>query len=502
MIFILMVIAIIFPKTQLFVDEYTIPKWIAGVICINLYVFTLSTLLWKIKLHRLILSEHFVAISISLITLTEAIWGWIRLLISEQISIISGSFDNPSGYASCLSISLPFIIYYIKNITLKVVSMSLIISSVIMSQSRTGIICIIVILLIHVLSIAHIRHFVLKIASFLVIMTIFIGSLLFIKQNSSNGRFFIIQRSIEMIMDKPLFGFGNNGFETNYMKYQAHYFDLKPNAPEALVADNIKTPLNEYIYFTVNYGLTSLFILLAIIGGILWHCRNKRIPLTNPFKLSFIIILIFAFFSYPMYYPFTWFILCLDILYFFRDSILNSSHARIKIVSILGLLMSIYTLGHISVYISREIEWKNKFDYSTYLKSNKQIPLFQSVYSYKKKDSFFLYHYAKASLNNKEYHACFQLLKEREALVYDYYQAIIWGEYHYNQGNYTQAKKYYYLASCMCPSKFVPLYKIFNIYKILKDHENAQRMRELILNKQIKIDSKEIQQIRKAVRYS
>lgn len=93
-----------------------------------------------------------------------------------------------------------------------------------------------------------------------------LGGLYYWKQDSADGRLLAWQISVEMIADRPVFGWGSDGFDTFYMPYQADYFSRHPNSPFLLLADNLSHPFNEFLWFSVQYGIAGLIFLLFILG--------------------------------------------------------------------------------------------------------------------------------------------------------------------------------------------------------------------------------------------
>ena len=53
----------------------------------------------------------------------------------------------------------------------------------------------------------------------------------------------------------------------------------------------------------------------------------------------------------------------------------------------------------------------------------------------------------------------------------------------------------------MCPNRFIPLYKLFKIYKQLGDTEKMLKVGNIILNKKIKVPSQKIDIILNNVKY-
>ena len=81
------------------------------------------------------------------------------------------------------------------------------------------------------------------------------------KKDSADGRLLIWKVTTEMIAKKPLIGHGTNGFEANYMNYQADYFSENNNPKEALLAGNNKYAFNIFLKILSEYGLIGFIIL-------------------------------------------------------------------------------------------------------------------------------------------------------------------------------------------------------------------------------------------------
>lgn len=67
------------------------------------------------------------------------------------------------------------------------------------------------------------------------------------KKDSADGRLLIWQCTWNMIKERPLYGYGYGGFQANYMDEQAQFFRTHPNSRYAQLADDVKSPFNEYL---------------------------------------------------------------------------------------------------------------------------------------------------------------------------------------------------------------------------------------------------------------
>ena len=77
---------------------------------------------------------------------------------------------------------------------------------------------------------------------------------------------------------------------------------------------------------------------------------------------------------------------------------------------------------------------------------------------------------------------------------------ILSGEVCYELRRYDEAISHFEKASYMCPVKFAPLYRCYTIYKELGIKEKSDPLAEKILNKKVKIPSREIDHMRMEIR--
>jgi O-antigen ligase len=85
------------------------------------------------------------------------------------------------------------------------------------------------------------------------------------KKDSADGRLLLWTVSTKMILEKPLTGFGVDGFKKNYLLYQGEYFKNNPDSPYADLADNATSPFNEWLKIGVEQGIIGLLFIVGII---------------------------------------------------------------------------------------------------------------------------------------------------------------------------------------------------------------------------------------------
>ena len=181
------------------------------------------------------------------------------------------------------------------------------------------------------------------------------------KTDSTSGRAFILGRSWELVKEHPIIGHGHRGFEREYMLRQADFFREHPDSEYAVLADEIRHPLNEFLYVWVNYGVVAPVALLLLLLLPLWRwLRGDR--QMAPFLLPMTAILVFSFFSYPFYYPIAWLTVGVSVLYAIRRA-LNRWQQR-KVFPYLLLVLSLTVIGFTMNDAVHEHGWYRAYRHS------------------------------------------------------------------------------------------------------------------------------------------
>lgn len=131
-------------------------------------------------------------------------------------------------------------------------------------------------------------------SGFLLIITIFIISIYFIRRDSADGRLLIWYNTITMIKDYPLFGIGAGGWQANYMLYQAEYFLQNPNSPYILLADNIFYTYNEFLHITAEQGIVGLVVVTWLFYALFSYKEKNNTD--HCLESALITFLVFSFF--------------------------------------------------------------------------------------------------------------------------------------------------------------------------------------------------------------
>jgi O-antigen polymerase len=175
---------------------------------------------------------------------------------------ITGSFDNPAGFAAVLSIGYPigiFLFTKAKNNERFLAALCLVVITIaiFISGSRAGVLAILfssgAYLLIRINVIIEFQQLIYYKLLSRLILCLFVGgaSILYYQKNdSANGRLLIWEVSSEMIKAKPLFGHGYDSFQAKYMDYQAEYFKRNTNSrfEQGMSGNSLLVDTNILIY--------------------------------------------------------------------------------------------------------------------------------------------------------------------------------------------------------------------------------------------------------------
>lgn len=498
----------LFITASYFVDMYIVPKWIFCLIIVGLITFVFGILIFFKKC--LICNLIDIVILITSICILQAgygIWQYFYNFCVYSTNLkIAGSFDNPAGFASCLCSAAPFFVYLVKITYLRKIQwvawggFTFLFIAILLSQSRSGIVSIVIVLIAYSLqqNIFRRRKTILLISICVLVVGIYCFDM-----NSADGRLFIWKCAWRMVENKPLCGYGLGAFEAHYMDYQAQYFGEYPNSKFIMLADNVKHVFNGFLSIGIQFGILG-WLLLGILVAFLVYCYQKAQSLeTQIAGLSLLGVGVFACFSYPFMYPFVWIIVIGDIAiliynayspnFFYRKTM------RILLASIL-VICSSFLLYKLYFRIRVEIEWREVVNKSLKGQTIEMLPRYQQLMTQLGDVPYFLYNYAVELYIAGYYNSSLEVAKQCRKYWADYDLELLQGEILSKLGNVKESEYHYRLASQMCPVRFIPLFRLYVIYKEQGYVNKARKMALQILGKPIKVDSPIIQKIKQQVK--
>ncbi len=506
----------VFLTSGKFVNETNTPKFyfvlvfvLAAIVFITLtqkrltfYVTKSKTILW----------------GINIICFLQACYGILQFVgwFSSNHSqfAVTGSFDNPAGFATVLSVGFPVGVFlftksgqigkYFAAVILIAIAMA-----VFLSGSRTGILAIIISSVVFFLSGSNRINVFRQLSHYRLITALGIGCLavsVFIlyhqKKDSANGRLLIWRVSSEMIKDRPLLGHGYGAFKAKYMDYQAEYFKNNPGSDYALLADNVRHPFNEFIKVAVEFGIAGLLVVLFLILFVLLKIIESGKEDRGLVLSGIVSFLVFACFSYPLQYVAVWLLLVFYITISFPRKEIKIEKTPISIIArstiVIGCLASLF---YVYQQMRAEIKWKEIAINSLRGRTEEMLPEYEKLYSTSlKQNPFFLYNYG-AELNvagkfDKSlavFDLCMRYFNDIDV------QMLLANNCR-GLGKHGDAERHLKTAAAMCPVRFMPLYELAKLYEATGRHEKAIALAKKILDKKVKVPSPTVNAVKNEMR--
>lgn len=128
----------------------------------------------------------------------------------------------------------------------------------------------------------------------LVFGTLWAAKLYHFKKDSADGRLLIWRVGWNLFWEKPLTGFGPNGFQKTYMLRQGDYLKNHPDSPWTILAGDTSSPFNEWLKTGIEQGVTGLLFLFGIIFAVCLCPASVPLP-----RAVLAAIFTFSCFSYP-----------------------------------------------------------------------------------------------------------------------------------------------------------------------------------------------------------
>ena len=490
----------------LFTDAHLLPKWYLCLVGLAVTgVFATMVLLRGKRLYLHGEDISFISKVFTLTTALECLWVVVCIVRDglRQGGEV-GTLGNPAELALHLCIVLPLtarLVLHSKGWCWRIVYGAATVFSVgvlWLTQSRTGLICValyaIIGLWVWVQRFVHKRWLRWGLYG-VVVSAMLAGTIAYItshKSDSTSGRAFILQRSRELVKEHPFMGHGHRGFEREYMLRQADFFKEHPNSEYAVLADEIRHPLCEFVYVWVNYGVVAPVVLLVLLLLPLWRWWHGDKKL-SPFLLPMLAILVFSCFSYPFYYPIAWLTVGASVLYAARRVLYHWQ--KHPVFPYLLLAISIIMLGITAFDAVQEHRWYQAYRHS--LREDTALKEYEELYPYFSHTHVFLYSYAMASFKRKDLNKAKQMIGECGQHWSGYNRELLAGDICYYRKEYPEAITHYEMAHAMCPVRFAPLEGLYKVYDAIGDENRRREVADQIATKQVKVNSLDVMRIKR-----
>jgi len=469
---------------------------------------------WSLWLFYLLVRMETVSVEwlfagLVLIGSAQAIYGlgqymhWFSNLAAPNFRI-SGSFENPAGFAAVLSVCFPFALFLLakKKLYWKLtggLAAILISGAVVLSQSRAGVIAILVmggIWAVKALYIKGLNRFSnrTKIVGGIVLVVGLLVVLYFLKKDSADGRLLIWQCSARMIADRSLLGHGAGGFQLEYMIYQADYFRNHPASSYAMLADIVKHPFNEFVLLLVEHGLVGALLVGLFVYLLIREYRKNKNQETFYAMLCLSGIAVFACFSYPLGYPFVRLIVVFSAALIMQKepTVWQSPQRVTAVLKPVVLVVCVGLLALTCKMFYNEYYWNTIAQQSLAGETRRVLPEYARLYPWMNRNGLFLYNYA-AELNYiGEWKKSNELMTECSKLYNDNDIQLILADNYQQMKQYAEAEKHLKMAYDMIPNRFIPLYRLAKLYQQQGKNGQACKLAEIITTKPEKVSSMDV----------
>ena len=462
-------------------------------LCIGTIVLSIEN-----KIFKAVPFESFVKI-ILVVVLVETVWGFcqfcIQLIAREEI-FITGSFDNPVGFAFCLVASVPFLMYlYDKSKHKSLLIMAVFISlMIVLSASRTCQLALMAIIVIHIMRMKKIVSYLGKYKYWIAIFIAIVLAVLYLwKMDSFHGRLLIWRGALKRLSESPFVGYGIGGFEKNYMPFQADVLQHMSVYWRQL-ADDIFQPFNEWLRLAVEFGVIIPMCILFFLAK--FYIANFR--LSGKINILYLelmtILVILSFFSYPMYYPISWCIIGGIIGFGVNRQLYEISLSPMLKMSLNAICVAcfLFTSTIMFCYYS----WGKNLDVVITSQNSSNAVSFQKLYAVLKHETRFLYNYAVVLNRGQQFESSLFMTREALAKTNSYKIQLLMADNYRAIGKYQLEEECLQQAAKMCPNRFIPLYFLVKLYDKTGRKEKALQLATNILRKDVKVPSLSVGKIK------
>lgn len=329
------------------------------------------------------------------------------------------------------------------------------------------------------------------IIAFLIFISFSLYGLYLLKPASVEGRLLIWKVALQMIKEKPITGFGANGFTTNYMHYQASYLKSEATSQEKFLAGNNHSVYNEPLRLTVEYGLLGLLVYIWLIFIIVRMPVKRSISITSA-RSVLIAGIVWGLFSYPeQAFPvLSILLLALLCVACKRNNIIIQYRPLLSISKYLQLFSFIvscmFAIETIKLYRNHHLLF-NSFELIHENKVDQFIAECTKLEMGMKDEAFFWMFYCTA-LNKKEDNSVLEekiINWERLCPSSDAY--IMKGDLLQRLNEMDQAEEAYWLAHYMVPSRQKARSRLALLYKKQGRMDDALSLAHEVLKEKVKV---------------
>lgn len=327
------------------------------------------------------------------------------------------------------------------------------------------------------------------------------------KPDSANGRILVWKVTANMLMDSPWIGHGFDRFKAEYMDYQAAYFQGDPDNKEAVLADNVYYAFSEPLQLAAENGLVGFVISMALLLSVFTAQTRENKHMLNIAKGGLLSIMVFSMFSYPMHLlPVKLIgVLLIATAATFQERLVWSFRSAARLGSwwfrglttgVTMLLMIGTTIGLSDLRQAYE-GWAAAYNLYQVGRYSQSIQVYEKAYGKFITEGDFLMNYGKALSMAGDHKRAVEMLRNAEDHLNTTIIQTALGDSYKAQAEYEKAEAAYLWAWYMAPNRFYPKYLLAILYDENDQVEKAVATARELMEKQVKIESMAIEEIRK-----
>lgn len=343
------------------------------------------------------------------------------------------------------------------------------------------------------------------------IALIFLGSLFFVKLNSTNGRILIYKVVLTSIKPIQLFtGIGYGQFKAQYNHYQSNYFSKHSiNKSEALLADNTYYAFNDPFQLILELGIIGLAILLIFIKTLSKQFMSDlRNGLRENSTLFGAYLCVFSFLTSSLFsYPFQvlsilpLFLLSLAIIFgkirheakMVKDN-KKPNVQRVKFLLYSGLSLFLLFLGYKFLATHYKIKEAENLAKAGFKK--KSVTMYFDISNDMVVDGNIYYPFAMelAKLNKTD--TAIIVLEKSIKYIYNDHSALLLANLYYDKGLLNLADSFYKESVFINPKSFRNRFALFTFYVDTKQNDKSLFWGKSIIELEPKVPSKTVTSIK------
>ncbi|MCT4236443.1 O-antigen ligase family protein [Elizabethkingia anophelis] len=423
---------------------------------------------------------------------------WGLCFISSAYYFQYGLLMNKSLLANFLVIYLFLFLYGRKINSYTYFVIGILVLTVIATGARTSIIALLAGSMIVLLGKIKRPLSSLLLGGVITITGIVITVLYYLRPDSVKGRI-LLWKSFLSGTDTKTFFIGKGIDSTAYKAqlYLEHYL-MDASLQEKLLAGSTFSPMNEYIRILIENGILGLSLFIV---SLLMLCYSFFIRKQAELLAGCIVLMISCLFSYPLHSPAIWFLLLFIGSYYIGKEKLIIFNSKTKIIcSLIMGVFAIFMIIKMSAYDNALIQWYSLRGKKDYLYNEPYFTKrYESLYPRLNDNPLFLTDYGIKLQELSRHEKAVEIMDRAKTIEPTPERYMLLG-YGYEQlHKYDTAEYLYKKAIQTQPKLFRPRYLLFNLYRQLNKTDLAKKEASDILLFPIKVQSKEVREIRDEV---